>query len=265
MTIWQAVILGIVQGITEFLPVSSDGHLVVVQHLLGLSGPLLTFDVFIHLGTLAAVLLYFRKLIAEHVTGLFNTSRRPAALQLLWQVVVATIPAVIVGLLLKDAIEKTFGSAYVAAVSWFVMGLLLIWSVRYGRGSRRMDDIRTSDSWWIGTAQVFALLPGISRSGMTIITGMKRGLAPVEAARFSFLMSIPAVAGAEVLQLSDVQGSNLWSDPAMLSGAIAAFVVGLGVISFLLKLLNTGNLKPFGYYCIGASVLMLGYLVLNGS
>lgn len=263
MTIWQAVILGIVQGITEFLPVSSDGHLVVTQHLLGLTSSMLTFDVFIHLGTLAAVLLYFRGIIWEHLSGLFDSRRRPAAIHLLIQLIVATLPAVVFGLLFKDFIEETFGSAYVAAGSWFVMGLILVFAARFSGGRDQIRNIRAFDSLLIGVAQVFALLPGISRSGMTIATGMMRGLKPVEAARFSFLMSIPAVAGAEVLQLSDGGTSGMWTDPAMLTGAVTAFVVGMGAIAFLLRMLNTGNLRPFGYYCIAASVVILAYLQLN--
>jgi len=166
---------------------------------------------------------------------------------------------------LKDKIEETFGSAWIAASGWFIMGMILIWSVRFSGKSGRMEKISPLDSIMIGTAQVFALLPGISRSGTTIITGMARGMAPVEAARFSFLMAIPAIAGAAVLQLKDVDQSGLWSDPVMLSGAVSAFLVGLGAIAFLLKLLNTGNLKPFGYYCITAAVVSFGVLTLNGN
>ncbi len=264
MQIWEAILLGIVQGITEFLPVSSDGHLVVVQNLLGMTEPMLTFDIFIHLGTLAAVLIYFRKLLFQHATGVFDSERRTESLRLILMVVLATVPAVIVGLLLKDKIEETFGSAWIAAAGWFIMGLLLIWSARFSGRHGRMEKLSSLDSLLIGTAQVFALLPGVSRSGTTIITGMARGLAPVEAARFSFLMAIPAIAGAAVLQLKDVNQAGLWTDPVMLSGAISAFVVGLGAIAFLLKLLNTGNLKPFGYYCITAAVVIFGVLTLSG-
>lgn len=265
MQIWEAILLGVVQGITEFLPVSSDGHLVVVQHLLGLTEPMLTFDIFIHLGTLAAVLIYFRKLLLRHATGVFVADRRDESVKLILNVALATIPAVIVGLLLKDKIEETFGSALVAASGWFVMGFLLLWSSRFAGRQGSMEKIGLADSWWIGTAQVFALLPGVSRSGTTIITGMARGLAPVEAARFSFLMAIPAIAGAAVLQLKDVNQVGIWTDPVMLSGAVSAFVVGFGAIAFLLKLLNTGNLKPFGYYCIAAAVIMFFVLTLNGN
>ncbi|NUO19078.1 undecaprenyl-diphosphate phosphatase [bacterium] len=264
MEIWEAILLGIVQGITEFLPVSSDGHLVIVQNLLGMTEPMLTFDIFIHLGTLAAVFIYFRKLLLHYITGLFDVSRRAESLKLVAMVVVATIPAVIVGLLLKHKIEETFGSAWIAASMWLIMGVLLVWSARFSGRTGRMAKLTAMDSLLIGTAQVFALLPGISRSGTTIITGMARGLAPVEAARFSFLMAIPAIAGAAVLQLKDVDQRGLWTDPVMLSGGAAAFLVGLGAIAFLLKLLNTGNLKPFGYYCITAALVIFGVLTVNG-
>lgn len=264
MEIWEAILLGIVQGITEFLPISSDGHLVVVQNLLGMTEPMLTFDIFIHLGTLAAVLIYFRKLLWHHTSGVFDSNRRQESVKLIMMVALATVPAVIIGLLLKHKIEETFGSAWIAAACWFIMGLLLVWSVRFSGRKGRMEQISSLDSILIGTAQVFALLPGISRSGTTIITGMARGLEPVEAARFSFLMAIPAIAGAAVLQLKDVNQAGLWTDPIMLSGAASAFLVGFGAIAFLLKLLNTGNLKPFGYYCIGAALVIFAVLTVNG-
>lgn len=260
---WQAILLGIVQGITEFLPISSDGHLVIVQHFLGLTEPLLTFDIFIHLGTLAAVLIYFRKLISHHAVGVFVQERRKESLHVILMVALATVPAVIVGFLLKDQIEETFGSAAIAAACWFIMGLLLIFSVRFSGRTKQLEQVTAPDAWWIGTAQVFALLPGISRSGMTIITGMARGMAPVESARFSFLMAIPAIAGAAVLQLKDVDQTGLWTDPIMLAGAGSAFLVGFGAIAFLLKLLNTGNLKPFGVYCIFASLVAFALMLLN--
>lgn len=263
MTLWKAIVLGIVQGITEFLPISSDGHLVIVQHFLGLTGPLLTFDIFIHLGTLAAVLIYFRKLIAYHSLGVFDKARSRESWRVILMVALATVPAVIVGLLFKEHIEQTFGSAIIAAACWLVMGALLIFSVRFSGRTNRLEDVTSADAWWIGTAQVFALLPGISRSGMTIITGMARGMAPVEAARFSFLMAIPAIAGAAVLQLKDVDQAGIWTDPIMVSGALSAFFVGFGAIAFLLKLLNTGNLKPFGIYCICAALVSFALMSLT--
>ncbi|MBK6766830.1 MAG: undecaprenyl-diphosphate phosphatase [bacterium] len=263
MTMWEAIVLGIVQGITEFLPISSDGHLVIVQHFLGLTEPLLTFDIFIHLGTLAAVLIYFRKLIASHAFGVFDPPRRHESWRVILMVALATVPAVIIGLLLKEHIEETFGSAAIAAACWLIMGLLLIYSTRFAGRTNRLEDVRASDAWWIGTAQVFALLPGISRSGMTIITGMARGMAPVEAARFSFLMAIPAISGAALLQLKDVDQAGIWTDSIMLSGALAAFVVGFAAIALLLKLLNSGNLKPFGIYCICASIVAFLFLSVS--
>lgn len=186
MSYWDAIILGIAQGLTEFLPVSSSGHLVVLQNLLGFREPLLTFDIMVHLGTLAAVPIYYRKKLLSLVTGLFG-SARAQAVRTIVLIGIATVPAVVIGLAFKDAIEGAFGDPLFVALMWFLFGILAIVSTRWTKGTREFESLSFFEAFLIGCAQSVAILPGVSRSGSTIIAGMTRGVMPAAAANFSVL------------------------------------------------------------------------------
>lgn len=251
---WEAILLGIVQGLTEFLPVSSSGHLVVLQHVLGFHEPLMAFDIMVHLGTLAAVLIYYRKQLAYMVTGLFG-DERSHVLRLYSLVIVGTLPAVVIGLAFKDAIEHALGDPFFVACAWMLFGIVAIISVRWSNGNRRYEDMSFFDALLIGCAQSVAILPGISRSGSTIITGMSRGISPSAAANFSFLLAIPAIGGAGILQLKDTPLSGILQDPPMIAGALVSFIVGYAAIAWLLRLLARGVIRPFGIYCVVVSAI----------
>ncbi|MBI5059044.1 undecaprenyl-diphosphate phosphatase [candidate division KSB1 bacterium] len=257
MSYLDAILLGVLQGITEFLPISSDGHLVVVQQLLGFEHSLLAFDVFIHLGTLLAVVIYYRREIASIAAGFFRREGGDAARRLVGLIVLASIPTALIGLGLKALVEDLNTSALAAALGWLVTGLVLLSTERAKHTPRSMTDIRALDALLIGIAQGIAVLPGVSRSGSTVAVGMFRGIRAGEAANFSFLMSIPAVAGAALLEAGDLNGvaSDEW--PVYIVGGITAGIVGYLAIWGLLKLLARRVIKPFGWYCIAAAAVTL--------
>ncbi len=265
MTIFQAIVLGIVQGLTEFLPVSSSAHLVLLPWLLGWSFPAdakFVFDVLVQLGTLVAVIIYFWNdlvLIALAVlAGLaqgkpFGT----AEARLGWLVVLATIPAVVFGLLFKDYFEATWGSISATAVQLLVTAVLLVLAEVLGRGTRELKSVNWIDALATGFAQVLAILPGVSRSGSTIAAARARGLTRPAAARFSFLMSIPVMVGAGVVagkDLLDVPNFSSYLLPIGLATVVAG-VVGYVAIRWFLGYLNRGSLYGFAVYCAVVGVV----------
>ena len=272
MTLFQAVLLGIVQGLTEFLPISSTAHLILVPWLIGWSFDAKTafvFDVLVQWGTLVGVFLYFRRDIASIVYGVVNglARRRPLETfeaRLGWWVLVATIPAVVAGLLFKDQIEGLF-SAYAAVAGMVVIAaVLLIAAERFGRRTRSVEQINAADAVAIGLWQTLALFPGVSRSSSTIGGGMLRHLERSAAARFSFLMSIPALLGAGLVAVRDLLG-----DTALLSSLAAPLAVGFAaaaisgylVVRWLLGYLQRRSLSVFVAYRIlfGALCLVVAF------
>ncbi|MCB9357090.1 MAG: undecaprenyl-diphosphate phosphatase [Calditrichaeota bacterium] len=264
MQLWEAILLGLAQGLTEFLPVSSSGHLVVLQHVLGFREPLLTFDIMVHLGTLLAVLIYYRSKLLNLSLGLLGP-KRTAAMRTILLVAIATVPAVVFGLLLKDKIEHAFGNPLFVALMWMAFGIVAIASARWTMGRRDFESLKFGEAVLIGCAQAVAILPGVSRSGSTIIAGMTRKLRPAAAADFSFLLAIPAIGGAGILQLKDADMSGIASDPAIMAGAAVSFLVGYAAIALLLRLLGRGIIRPFGIYCVSVSAITLIMLLLNGN
>lgn len=267
MTIIQAVILGIIQGLTEFLPVSSSAHLVIVPYLFGWKldeAVVFPFDVLVQLGTLTAVIYYFRRDLWEILSAVWNGLRSgkpfaaPAA-RLGWLLVLATIPAGVIGLLIKDLVEAVFKDAPVTALFLLVTALLLIVAERIGKRSRGVASLTWKDALWIGFAQAMALFPGISRSGATISGGMSRHLDRPAAARFSFLMSIPVMLAAGAFSLLDLLDiPNLSSFlPAIAAGFVAAAVVGYLAIRWLLAFLTRRPLYIFAAYCIALAMVVL--------
>lgn len=265
MTYLDSILLGILQGITEFLPVSSDGHLVVVQQLLGYKQSLLAFDVFIHIGTLLAVIIYYRRELTALTVGLFGgensiRSRRTVAL-----LIVASIPTAIIGLALKPLVEELNISALAAALGWLVTGVVLLSASRVKTATREMNSLNYTDALLMGIAQGIAVLPGVSRSGSTVATGLFRNIQAPAAANFSFLMSIPAVAGAVALKSDDLQGLTATDWNVYLVGGLSAAIVGFVAIWGLLKLLNKRVIAPFGWYCLAAGAITLAAIFFSSN
>jgi undecaprenyl-diphosphatase len=271
MTIIQAFILGIVQGITEFLPISSSGHLVLTPFLLGWDIPKeqqFPFDVLVQLGTLVAVFIYFRKDLSAIAIGFTAglVRRQPFATdqsRLGWLLILATIPAGIAGLLFKDLIVAAFDNPPLVAVFLFGTALLLFTGERVGKRNRTLDEVCWKDALWIGAAQILALFPGISRSGATIAGGLTRNLNRKEAGRFSFLMSVPIMLAAgfySTLDLLTVPDLTAFL-PVLAVGFLTAAIVGYFAIAWLLWFLNRGSLTGFAIYCIviAALILVLNY------
>lgn len=266
----DAIILGIVQGLTEFLPVSSSGHLVVGQKLLGFSHHDIAFDVVVHLGTLLAVLLVYKKEVSSIIRVFFRNplKNEENEVKAMYYCIIATVPTAIIGLLFKDKFEAIFQSpksvGYLLVVTGFILLLTRFLSKQNDKDMESLTDGLkhiNSLNWWkalmIGFAQSFAIAPGISRSGSTIATAMILGVRKELAAMFSFMLSVPAILGATILQFKDVVWSEVnWT--VMISGFISSFVFGyLGLIG-VLKVLKKGRLDVFTIYLwILASWLIL--------
>lgn len=261
-----AMWLGVVQGLTEFLPVSSSGHLVITQHFMSdFEQPGLLFDVVLHLGTLGAVLVYLRREVGLVLSGLKPGSMGTPGRRLITLMVLGTIPAVIAALLFKDAIEASFEELSVVGISLALTGVWLLLTSRVSTGTRTIEQINVNDALFVGLCQSVALVPGISRSGATIGAGLTRGLAHGTAARFSFLLSIPAILGAAVFNLKDAAlvSSDAWIGYA--AGFVTAFAIGYVAISIVIKFLESQKFHLFGYYCLLAGGAVLVYVALGNS
>lgn len=255
----EALFLGVLQGLTEFLPVSSSGHLVIFQNLLGIHEPQLFFDVLVHAGTLTAVLLFYRKLILKHVVGCFQRDGQDSR-RLLLMIVAASIPTGLIGVLFQDFFESMFASPFYVGIFWLITGIALVLVPRLRQGDGEIESIKIPDALLVGLAQGLAILPGVSRSGATIITGMSRGVHPRAAADFSFLLSIPAILGATFLQFRKVESvaSSQWG--VYLIGFLSAAVVGYAAIALLINMLKKRKIQPFGWYCMAAGVITIIWL-----
>lgn len=246
----QDIILGLVQGLTEFLPISSSGHLVLVPAVLGWEEPSLTFDILLHLGTLLAVVLYFRRELLGLILGVCGRGQDPAiARRLAGYLVIGTIPAAVAGLALGDVFERLFQSPLWVCGELVVTALVLLATERLGERAERRDlDGRAATA--IGLAQAVAIAPGISRSGTTIGAGLWLGLPREEATRFSFLLSIPAIAGAGLVSLGDVAGGRFELTAGVMAGVAAAGISGYLSIGGLLRYVRTRSLGVFAAYLL---------------
>lgn len=258
MEFLSAVILGIVQGITEWLPISSTGHLILTERLLHVDTAVfnLTFDAAIQLGTTVAVIIFFRKDLWRLVTKF----REPVEQRLLIALVMATIPAIIFGLLLENYIETTFRSIGVIAAMLAIGGVIFLLVEKYATVRKKQSEATRKDALVIGLAQSLALVPGVSRSGSTIIAGMLLGLSREEAARFTFLLSIPIITLAGGKKMMDVVSGNAGDVrlDLVLVGTVVAAVVGYLTIKYLLRYLAHHSLAVFAYYrFILAGILLL--------
>jgi len=254
-----AIIWGLVQGLTEFLPISSSGHLVVVPAFLDslgveVSAPSLAVSAVLHLGTLIAVLVYFR----ADVMSVLRMGRDPTGRKIALLVAVGTVPALI-GLPLKSRLESIQDDVTYVGIALLATGVILVIGHRLARGARSLLEGRVSDAVVVGLAQAFALIPGISRSGVTIAAGNGRGFEPIEAARFSFLLGIPAIAGAGLISVPEVldEGGVGFE---LLIGLVVAAGSGYLAIAVLLAALRRVGLAPFAVYCFVVGGLTVAFL-----
>ncbi len=261
MDLLQAIFLAIVQGLTEFLPISSSGHLVFFQSLFRLEKSQLLFDVMLHLGTLLAVIFFFRadiKMILKDVKKALNGKEKESeGVKLLLWIILATLPTGFMGIFFHDWFESFFVKPKLVGTMLLLTGSLL-WLTRYVKNEgRRLGQMRWYDSLLIGISQGIAIIPGISRSGATISTGLFCGLDRELSGRFSFLLSIPAILGATILEARHLE--IIPSPWTALVGMIIAFGVGIFSLTFLMKIIKFGSINNFSYYCflIGGVMVFL--------
>ncbi len=257
----HAIYLALLQGLTEFLPVSSSAHLILVPRLLGWEDQGLAFDVAVHVGTLSAVVLYFRRELAPMAQDWFQslvTRKQTANSRLAWAVLWGTIPVGLAGLLFKGSIETNLRSELVIAAATIGFGLLLWWADVKGRGERDEYSLRISDILIIGVAQAMALIPGASRSGVTMTAGLMLGLSRQGAARFSFLLSIPVITLAGgLLTLDLIQEPGLVDWRAMTIGVVTSAIMAYLCIHVFLKLLERIGMLPFVIYRLALGALLI--------
>lgn len=263
MSILEAILLGILQGATEFLPISSSGHLVIVPAVFDMTQPDLVFIGLVHSGTLLAVLIYFYRDIIAILRGWFAglRSRQPmgtAESRLGWYILVGTIPAAAAGFLLEDFFAEVFGAPNVAAFFLLVTGTFLVIGERMLTGKKTVETMTWLDAIVIGLFQMLALFPGLSRSGSTITGGLIRGLDRPTAARYSFLLGIPAIAGAGLLSIIDIFGAERTASAGVyIAGFLAAAIAGYLCIAWLLGWVRNHSLYIFAAYCFTVGGLFL--------
>ena len=273
-TLLQAVVIGLIQGLTEFLPISSSAHLILVPKVLGWNDPFINspaFDVMLHMGTLAALLVYFGRDLWRYFVAFLavlrdrrigtDPDRRLAVL-----LAVSVVPAALIGVLLEDFIDTFFREEPLAICALLVVGAVILFGAeRAARHTRQMSDLRVRDALGIGLAQALALFPGISRSGITISAGLFLGLERPAAARFAFLMGTPIIAGAGLWKMREILGGGAGTfEPAVLAaGVLASAIAGLAAIWFLLRFLQSHSTDVFSLYRVGAAVVFAGLLLLR--
>jgi len=261
MELWHIIVLAVIQGLTEFLPISSSAHLILPSQVFGWPDQGLAFDVAVHVGTLAAVIWYFRAEVGRLTVAWVGDAVRGRVGQdsgLAWAVIAGTIPAGLAGLLLNDFIETSLRSGLVIAVSTIGFGLVLWWSDAVGRRNRDLPALTMKDAVIIGVAQALALIPGTSRSGITITAALFLGFGREAAARFSFLLSIPLILAAgllKTLELVEQGGATDWAAIAL--GAALSFVSAVVCIHLFLKFLERLGLMPFVIYRLVLGLLLL--------
>ena len=269
MSLLEAIVLGIVQGLTEFLPISSTAHLRIVPAFAGWEDPGAAFTAVTQLGTLAAVLLYFRRdllgIARAWLAGLRDPVRRASPESRLgWYILVGTIPILVFGVLFSDQIETGARNLRLIGTTMIVLGLVLLAAEKVGTRSRELDTLRWRDGILVGFAQAAALVPGVSRSGATISAGLFLGFERAAAARYSFLLSVPAVVLSGLYELRDIGGDSNATVGATALATVLAFVVGYASIAFLLRYLATHTVYVFVAYRIAVGALVLA-LVSTGT
>ncbi len=259
----KAVVLGLIQGLTEFLPISSSAHLRILPEWFRWGDPGAAFTAVIQIGTELAVLIYFRKDIVRIVNGWVRSLYDPAwrgheDARMGWYVIVGSLPIVVLGVLLKDVIEEDFRSLWIIGTTLIVLGLILLLAERTGKRERDLDDLSARDGVIIGFAQALALVPGVSRSGATLTAGLFLNLERAVAARYSFLLSVPAVVLSGLFELKDIGGEGGAGFGPTALATLLAFVSGYMAIAFMLRFLQTNSTVVFVVYRV-----VLGTLVLS--
>ncbi len=260
MNYFQSAILGLIQGLTEFLPVSSSAHLVIAPRMLGWSQPSVFFDVMLHAGTLAAAIWYFRGDIAAMITKQSRSLRdKDGRINTLWLLLLATVPAAGLGFVFKSFFERYFSDPAAAAALLIATGFILLAADLLGRQKKTIEETSPAAALLIGAFQALAILPGISRSGATISAGMFAGLKREAATKFAFLLSIPIIAGTAAYKTKDVldAGGGAAQLLASLPGVLMAAIAGYLAIRFMLKYLAGHGLTVFAVYCWAAGILFL--------
>lgn len=271
MDILEILILGFVQGIAEFLPISSSAHLIIFRDIFGIGSGMsanmnLTFDIALHFGTLLAIGVFFFKDFIKMIQKCFTKGVKDDDGKILWYLVAATIPAAIVGVLFEEAIENVVRSNYVViAIALAVMGIIIYLADKFSKETKTIKKMTLKDAILVGCSQVFALIPGFSRSGTTIAAGRVLGLDRESAAKFSFFLSAPVVLGAVCLQLIkgtafSVIAANLGT---FILGILVSFVIGLLCIKYLLKYLQKHNFKIFMIYRVVLAAVVLIYIFVR--
>ena len=258
MTLLQAVILGLAQGLGEFLPISSSAHLVLLPWLFRWTDPGLTFDIALHIGTLVGVVIYFWKdwwqLIIKGFTDVRSREGR-----LFWYLVVATVPGAMAGYLLEKKAETIFRSPLLIAMMLILMGILLYWADRRSAKNIEINKLTFGTSLLIGISQALAIIPGVSRSGITMTTGLLMGMTREGAARFSFLLSTPIIFGAAMVKLPHVISNSSMITVNFTVGMLVSCITGVASIGFLLRYVQTKDFLPFAWYrfILGALVIVI--------
>jgi len=253
----QAVVLAAVQGVTEWLPISSSGHLAVLQHLMGVDVPV-AFDVMLHLGTLLAVILFMRADLASMVGSIYREGVLGRGGRLVLYIFLATLPAGAAGLAFKHQFESFFSNMGVVAAGFFLTGAVILMS----QIKRRPTALDFKSAFTVGLAQAVSIVPGVSRSGSTIVAGMMLGLGREEAARFSFLISIPVILGAALVDAEDIILSDIELGVVVVAVSVS-FSVGYLSLKLLWHTLSRGRLYFFSYYCFTAAFAVFVYQLLG--
>ena len=261
----KAVVLGLIQGLTEFLPISSSAHLRIFPELFGWGDPGAAFTAVVQIGTELAVLIYFRhdiwRIGSTWVRSLVQPEwRGHVDARMGWYIIIGSLPIVVLGIALKDVIEQDFRSLWIIGSTLVVLGVVLGIADRYGRNDRAIKKMGLRDALLMGLAQAAALVPGVSRSGATISMGRFLGFERAAATRFAFLLAIPAVVGAGLFQLSEIPGGdNAYGWGPTLVGTVVSFIVGYAAIAWLLRYVSTNSYTPFVVYrvLLGGTVLVL--------
>ncbi|ASS75524.1 undecaprenyl-diphosphatase [Tumebacillus algifaecis] len=249
MSLWEAIFLGVVQGLTEFLPISSSGHLVLFQRLFGLEEGALTFDILLHLGTLLAVFAVFWRDIRELIKNPFGKMGR--------LILAGSVPTALIGFLFKDYFDAVFASGSTIGMEFIITGCVIWWADTVRKGFKKEREMGYVDALLIGTLQGAAIMPALSRSGLTIMGALMRGLDREFAAKFSFLMSIPVIIGAGVFDLSDAIEQGMTIGATEIIGTLTAAVAGYFAIKYMISLIVKRGMRMFAWY-----VWLLGGLIL---
>jgi undecaprenyl-diphosphatase len=259
VNIFEAIFLGIVQGITEVLPISSSGHLVIMPWIFKFPDPGLAFDVALHLGTLTAIIIYFWQDILSIIRSFIKTVRKRQIKsfddRLPYLIMLATIPGVVFGYFLDSLAEKAFRSPLIVAATTFFFALVLLWVERMDH-QKKMEGMTTKNAFFTGLGQAIAIVPGVSRSGITISAGMFQGFTRESAAKFSFLISIPIIAGAGLIQVRKIPVQE-FSTSVFWAGLIAAILASFVSVKFLMSFVKNHKLNVFAYYRFGLAALII--------